>query len=72
MKRFLAVLIPCLLCLPWLTHAAESAKPNVLFILADDLGYGDVGAYKKQPSKIPTPNLDRFASEGMRFTDAHA
>lgn len=45
--------------------------PNILFILADDLGYGDVGCYSPQ-SKIPTPNLDRLASEGMRFTDAHS
>ncbi|MBI3881354.1 MAG: arylsulfatase [Verrucomicrobia bacterium] len=49
-----------------------AGAPNLVFILADDLGYGDVGAYKKRPSKIPTPNLDRLASEGMRFTDAHA
>ena len=46
-------------------------KPNIVFILADDLGYGDVGCYNKG-SKIPTPNLDRLASEGMCFTDAHA
>ena len=55
-------------------HAAEAkpaAKPNIIFILADDLGYGDVGCYNKD-SKIPTPNLDRLAGEGMRFTDAHA
>ncbi|GAA4467088.1 arylsulfatase [Novipirellula rosea] len=43
--------------------------PNVVVILADDLGYGDLGCYNPE-SKIPTPNLDRFASEGMRFTDA--
>jgi len=46
-------------------------QPNVLFILADDLGYGDVGCYNRQ-SKVPTPNLDRLAREGMRFTDAHS
>lgn len=45
--------------------------PNILFILADDLGYGDVGCYNPE-SKIPTPNLDRLASQGMRFTDAHS
>jgi arylsulfatase A-like enzyme len=54
-----------------LTFAAP-AKPNIVFILADDLGYGDVGAYKKRASKIPTPHLDRLAAEGMRFTDAHS
>lgn len=53
--------------------AAElrTPKPNIVYILADDLGYGDVGVYNPQ-SKIPTPNLDRLAAEGMRFTDAHA
>jgi len=40
---------------------------NVVFILADDLGYGEVGAYGQ--TKIPTPNLDRLAAEGIRFTD---
>lgn len=51
--------------------AAGAATPNVVIILADDLGYGDVGCYNAK-SKIPTPNLDRLAGEGMRFTDAHA
>src|ERR1043165_7583036 len=49
----------------------SSARPNIVFILADDLGYGDLGCYNKD-SKIPTPNLDRLAREGRRFTDAHA
>jgi arylsulfatase A len=48
-----------------------AGKPNILFILADDLGYGDVGCYNTN-SKIPTPHLDRLATEGMRFTDAHS
>ncbi|MBL9154243.1 MAG: arylsulfatase [Verrucomicrobiales bacterium] len=50
---------------------AEPSKPNVLLILADDLGYGDVRCYN-DASKVPTPNLDRLAGEGMRFTDAHS
>ncbi len=45
-------------------------KPNIIIILADDLGYGDPGCYNDE-SKIPTPNLDRLAGEGVRFTDAH-
>lgn len=43
--------------------------PNVVFILADDVGYGDIGVYG---GKVPTPNIDRLAEQGMRFTDAHS
>jgi arylsulfatase A-like enzyme len=50
---------------------AATVKPNIVLILADDLGYGDVRCYNDQ-SKAPTPNIDRLASEGMRFTDAHS
>ncbi|MBM3883128.1 MAG: arylsulfatase [Verrucomicrobia bacterium] len=50
---------------------AASAHPNILLILADDLGYGDVGCYNDR-AKVPTPHLDRLAREGMRFTDAHS
>src|SRR5262249_51941528 len=50
---------------------AVASRPNIVYILADDLGYGDLGCYNSG-SKIPTPNLDRLAAEGMRFTDAHA
>jgi arylsulfatase A-like enzyme len=49
----------------------EFSRPNILLILADDLGYGDVRCYNDQ-SKVATPNLDRLAREGMRFTDAHS
>ena len=49
----------------------HEAKPNILFILADDLGYGDIGCYNPE-AKAPTPNIDRLAREGMRFTDAHS
>jgi arylsulfatase A len=45
--------------------------PNIVFILADDLGYGDIRAFNPE-SSIPTPYLDRLAAEGMRFTDAHS
>lgn len=48
----------------------ESNSPNIVYILADDLGIGDLTAYNPD-SKIPAPNLDRFAREGIRFTDAH-
>ena len=51
--------------------ASAAERPNIVYILADDLGYGDLGCYNPQ-SKIPTPRLDRLAQEGLRFTDAHA
>jgi arylsulfatase A len=50
--------------------ADEKSKPNIIYILADDLGYGDVSNYNPA-GKIKTPNIDRLASEGMRFMDAH-
>jgi len=45
-------------------------RPNIVYVLADDLGYGDLGCYGQQ--KIRTPNIDRMASEGLRFTDHYA
>ncbi|MGJ8672688.1 sulfatase family protein [Rubritalea sp.] len=50
---------------------AEAAKPNVLILYADDMGYGDLGAQNPK-SKISTPHLDKLAGEGMRFTDGHS
>jgi arylsulfatase A len=50
---------------------AKTSKPNIIFILADDLGYGDIGCYNSE-AKVATPNIDRLAREGMRFTDAHS
>jgi len=47
------------------------SKPNIIFIMADDMGYGDVSCYNPD-SKISTPNMDRVAREGLRFTDAHS
>lgn len=53
-------------------HAADPARrPNVVILYADDMGYGDLGVQNRQ-SKIPTPNLDRLAAEGLRLTDAHS
>ena len=49
-----------------------AAKPNVLVILADDLGYGDLQCYNRESGRIPTPNLDKLAAQGMRFTDGHS
>jgi arylsulfatase A-like enzyme len=56
------------LCDP--AQAAPAEKPNIVFIMVDDLGYGDLGCYGQK--QIKTPNLDRMASEGMRFTQFYA
>lgn len=50
---------------------APMERPNIVYILADDLGWGDLRCYNPE-SRIPTPNLDRLAEEGMRFTDVHS
>ncbi|MHC4680656.1 MAG: sulfatase-like hydrolase/transferase, partial [Planctomycetota bacterium] len=54
-----------------LKETAAERPPNIVFILADDLGYGDVGCYNPA-SKVPTPNIDKLAGEGILFTDAHS
>ena len=59
----LALLIPCV--------ALGARKPNVIFILSDDIGTGDIKCYY-EPTKVKTPNIDRLAAEGMRFTQAYA
>lgn len=51
--------------------AAADKPPHIVFILVDDMGYGDPGCYNAD-SKIPTPHIDSLARDGMRFTDAHA
>lgn len=52
--------------------AAGSHPPNIVILLADDLGYGDVGCYNPERGRILTPQIDQLAEEGMRFTDAHS
>ena len=52
------------------TTGLKSDRPNIVLIIADDLGIGDPGCYGA--TKIPTPNIDQLAREGLRFTDAHA
>src|ERR1043165_9305328 len=64
--RFILFILALLALCPGL-RAADASKPNIIIILADDLGYGDLGCYG-HPT-IKTPNLDRMAAEGMRFTD---
>jgi arylsulfatase A len=57
-----------LLCAP----LAAAPKPNILVILADDLGFGDVQCNNPERGKIPTPHIDKLAAQGMRFTDGHS
>ena len=69
MRRFAPFLL-ALTIFPNPLSAAEPLRPNVVVILADDIGFGDWGCYGA--TKIKTPNLDRLAAQGMRFTDAHS
>ena len=69
MKKFrLAILAFTFLSVT--TGFSSTRNPNIVFIVADDLGFGDTGVYGA--TKIPTPNVDRLGREGLRFTDAHA
>ncbi len=73
LHRWTAVLSLALTGALWATPAKPSRRttlPNFVFILADDLGYGDLGCYGQE--QIRTPNLDRLAAEGMKFTQAYA
>lgn len=65
-RRFLSLL--AFTCLS--ATAADTAKPNILFIMSDDVGYGDLGCYGAK--LVKTPTLDKLAAQGCRFTDAHS
>ena len=58
-------------CVVTTSSLAAAANPNIIFIMADDQGFGDVSALNPE-SKIPTPNIDRIANEGMIFSDGHS
>jgi len=68
---FISILLPMIVAPFMPTQMETPQKPNIVFILTDDLGIGDVGAFNKE-SKIPTPNIDRLVMSGVRFTDAHS
>ncbi|HUR59866.1 MAG TPA: arylsulfatase [Opitutaceae bacterium] len=68
MRSFLTPLFIALACA--VSALAQPAKPNIIFVLADDLGYGELGCYGQK--LIQTPHLDRLAAEGMRFTQFYA
>jgi arylsulfatase A len=71
MTRFLLKYSLTYFCFIFSVQLWSADPPNIIFFLADDLGYGDLQCYSAD-SKIPTPHLDRLASEGIRFTDAHS
>ena len=66
LSAWLAVLILLILA----DAGAAERPPNIVFIMADDLGLGDVGCYGG--TAIPTPNIDRLAADGLRFTNAYS
>ena len=77
-NRILGYLAFIVICIT--SHSCQPAQgtdqqkderfPNIIYVLADDLGYGDIHAFNPE-SKIPTPHLDQLAAAGMKFTDAH-
>jgi arylsulfatase A-like enzyme len=66
-SKLQSALLACVLCASW---AAAAPKPNILYLLVDDLGYGDLGSYGQK--LIRTPRLDAMAQQGLRFTDHYA
>ena len=73
LKRGVSLTIKLIVCLLFINSTLKiqaQEKPNVVYILVDDLGYGDVGCYGA--TKVKTPNIDKLASEGRIFTDAHS
>lgn len=69
-RLFSCYFMVILVIVSWTTPGQAAPLPNIVFILADDMGYGDVHALNPK-SRIPTPHLDRLAASGMTFTDAH-
>ena len=69
-KKFLLPIASTLMITPMIVNAQQNTKPNIILILADDLGYGDLGCFGA--TKIKTPVIDRLAANGIRFTDAHS
>jgi len=66
----LVILLSLVSCNPVQQQESAGEKPNIIFIMADDLGYGDLGAYGQE--LIKTPNIDQLAKEGMRFTQCYS
>ena len=75
LKHFLAgaaaIAVALLAATPALAQA-PGKKPNIIMIMGDDIGWANIGAYNQGVMSMRTPNLDRLAAEGMRFTDYYA
>jgi arylsulfatase A-like enzyme len=71
MKKITVTALGTLAVFAGMANVRAQENPNIVFILADDLGYGDVSCLNEK-GKIPTPNIDRIAKEGVTFTDAHS
>src|SRR5688572_27269172 len=69
--KYVLLLAPLLLAFIAPLHAAETSRPNIIFILADDLGYMDIGANNPR-TFYETPNIDSLGKRGMRFTQGYA
>lgn len=72
-RIFVRLIVPIIGSCCWhpaSVEAAVTSKPNIVYILADDIGYGDFGCYGA--TRVKTPSVDRLASQGLRFTDAHS
>ena len=72
MNRFNLIIIVALGLATCRTQVAQADKPNIVFVLCDDLGYGDIHCLNPERGKIPTPAVDQLAKEGMIFTDVHS
>ena len=70
MKYNSLYLIAGAMFIPVMLFANDNKKPNIIYILADDLGYGDLGCYGQK--LIETPNIDKLAANGMRFTQHYS
>ena len=69
--NFIISLFVVLFCIPKNVYCQNTSHPNIIFILADDMGYGDIKSFNPN-GKIATPNLDELSAQGMRFINAHS
>ena len=70
MYRIFIAIACAVAVIPLAAQELAGSRPNIVFVLADDMGYGDARCFGGETSKIPTPHLDKLAAEGMRFTNA--